>query len=408
MENTHNKIPENVSNSIDKLLSADSFAPGFVKKFLMKSVELKASDIFVEPLDNQLRIRFRIDGILHTIDTCPPKNAQSVASCIKVISDLDIAEHRLPQDGRFRIFIDNKPIDFRVSVLPTNIGEKIVLRVLDKGNMRLDLDTLNFDKECIETLKRNLAKPYGMILACGPTGAGKTTTLYSALSHINKIDVNIMTAEDPIEYQLQGINQVAIHEDIGLTFASVLRAALRQDPDIILVGEIRDLETADVAVKAALTGHLVLSTLHTTTATGAVIRFISMGVEPFLLASSCVMTSAQALMRTLCPKCKKPLKDKDALMEVFKSEEFIPQKEPEFFEPVGCDYCSKTGYKGRVGIMEILEITKDIRELLVANADENNIRKVAKDAGMITIRERALQKVVLGLSTMDEVYRVTV
>ena len=410
--NDENKIipdqkPPEKKGGQDDYLASDSYATKFVKRTLLDAVEKRASDVFIEPGEDNLRIRYRIDGLLCEAGTCPLKQTSSIVSCFKVVSGLDIAEHRMPQDGRFRMALNNKPVDFRVSVLPTNIGEKIVLRVLDKSRIKLELDSLSFDKESLEVLRRNLAKPYGMILICGPTGCGKTTTLYAALNHVDSPEVNIVTVEDPIEFQLAGINQVAVHENIGLSFASVLRSTLRQDPDIIMVGEIRDFETADIAVKASLTGHLVLSTIHTTTATGAIIRFINMGIEPFLMASSCLMTASQALLRRLCTNCKEEIKPPEAVMDALIVNDVVITKDFKYHKPVGCRFCNGTGFLGRIGIIEVLELDANIRDMLVRNETELKIRDYAVKNGMKTLRQKAIAQVAQGSTTIEEVYRVT-
>ena len=410
--NTENKDFPGQKASLKKggqedYLASDSYAIKFVKHTLLDAVDKRASDIFVEPSEENLRLRYRIDGLLCEAGTCPLKQASSIVSCFKVISGLDIAEHRMPQDGRFRMIINNKPVDFRVSVLPTNIGEKVVLRVLDKSRIKLELDSLSFDKESLDVIKRNLTKPYGMILVCGPTGCGKTTTLYAALNHIDTPEVNIITVEDPIEFQLEGINQVAVHDDIGLSFASVLRSTLRQDPDIIMVGEIRDFETADIAVKASLTGHLVLSTIHTTTATGAIIRFINMGIEPFLMASSCLMTASQALLRRLCTNCKEQIKPPEAVMDALIVNDVKITKDFKYYKPVGCRFCNNTGFSGRIGVIEVLELDTQIRDMLVRNETEIKIREYAVKNGMKTLRQKAVAQVAKGETTIEEVYRVT-
>lgn len=388
-------------------LSSDSYIVKFVKRILLDAVDRGASDIFVEPAEDNLRIRYRIDGLLCETETCPAKYSSAIASCFKVISGLDIAEHRLPQDGRFRLDVRDSPIDFRVSVLPINTGEKVVLRILDKSRIKLDLDCLSFDKEGIEILKRNLKKPYGMILVCGPTGCGKTTTLYSSVNFVDTPEVNIVTVEDPVEFQIPGINQVAMHKDIGLTFASALRSILRQDPDIIMVGEIRDFETADIAVKASLTGHLVLSTLHTTSATGAIIRFINMGVEPFLIASSCLLAASQALLRRLCVNCKEEVSPSDEVIGILKKNKIpIPEKF-KYYKPVGCRFCNNTGYSGRIGIIEILELDPTLKDMLIHNETELEIREYAEKSGMKTLRQKAVRHILEGSTTIEEICRVT-
>jgi len=386
----------------------DSFTEKFVKRLIIVAVESGASDIFFEPQEEDMRVRLRVDGLLCEAESCSVKYSSSIVSYIKVISSLDIAEHRFPQDGRFRMQINSKPVDFRVSVIATNLGEKVVLRVLDKGNIKLDLDTLSFDTQSIEVLKANLRKPYGLIIVCGPTGSGKTTTLYSALNYIDSVDINIVTVEDPVEYQISGVNQVAANEQIGLTFASALRSILRQDPDVIMIGEIRDIDTADIAVKASLTGHLVLSTIHATTATGAIVRFINMGIEPFLMASSCLATAAQALLRKLCPDCKIETDIPDNIEEIFNLSNISFQQDLKYYKAGGCRFCNNIGYKGRIGLIEILVVDSDIKELLNRGAADMEIKSVAIANGMKTLRDKALLQILKGDTTMEEVLRVTI
>ncbi len=398
-------VVQEVSGEVS--FSKDSYAMKVVKQTIIDAVERKVSDVFIEPLEDALRIRYRVDGLLCKVNSFPPEYSSSVVSCVKVLSGLDIAEHRFPQDGRFRMMVAGRAVDFRVSILPANLGEKVVLRVLDKSNASLNLDELGFVENDIEILKRNLQKPYGMILVCGPTGSGKTTTLYSGLKFIDSIEANIVTVEDPIEFQLGGINQVAVNENLGLTFAAVLRSILRQDPDIIMIGEIRDFETADIAVKASLTGHLVLSTLHTTTATAAVVRFINMGIEPFLVASSCLVTASQALLRVLCERCKKESSPPESLIEDFRSFNLPLPQDVKYYTPQGCRFCNNTGFLGRVGIIEVMELDSELREMLIKKETESVLRNYAVKRGMKTLREKALHKVAEGLLTMEEAYRVT-
>ncbi len=388
-------------------LEADSQAMKIVKQSLIEAVSKKASDVFIESLEDTLRIRFRIDGILTEAATYPVNVSSKVISCVKVLASLDIAEHRFPQDGRFKMNVSSRMVDFRVSVLSHSVGEKAVLRVLDKSSVSLDMDKLGFDSGSIEILKKNLKKPYGMVLVCGPTGSGKTTTLYSGLTYINSIESNIVTVEDPVEYQLEGINQVAVRDNVGLTFASVLRSILRQDPDIIMVGEIRDFDTADIAVKASLTGHLVLSTLHTTSSTGAIVRFINMGVEPFLVASSCLVAASQALLRKLCSRCKEEADISQPIIEELKRNGISTGDNAKIYKPQGCKLCNNTGFAGRTGIIEAFEIDSDIRELLIHKASEIQLKKAAVSNGMKTLRQKALQKVIEGTTCLEEVYRVT-
>ncbi len=396
-----------IESSDEGIDTVDNFVVKSVKKILTDSVDKRASDIFVEPLEDCIRVRYRVDGLLIDAGQYPIDNLSGFVSRLKVLANLDIAEHRFPQDGRFRIRYKERFVDFRTSTLPSSLGEKVVLRVLDKGSVKIDLDSLGFDQASLDKIKRNLKKPYGMILVCGPTGSGKTTTLYSCLQAIDSPDINVVTVEDPIEYQFFGVNQVAVKERIGLTFASVLRSILRQDPDVIMIGEIRDFETADIAVKASLTGHLVLSTLHTTTATGAIVRFINMGIEPFLVASSCLVAASQILLRKLCSHCKEQSEVSDSLKKELERNNMSVTAKSKIYKPVGCRFCNNTGYSGRVGIIETVEITPAIRELLVKKATEKELRKLAISEGMRRLREKALDRVLSGDTTIEEVVRTT-
>ncbi len=373
-----------------------------------QGVLAKASDIFIEPLEKTMRIRYRIDGIIREVDRMSKGLHFPIISRIKVISNLDISEHRLPQDGRFRVLIgEEREIDFRVNVLPTAFGEKIVLRILDKDSSVVNIEKLGFEEEILKELKNCSLKPHGMILVCGPTGSGKTTTLYSVVQYINSPTRNIVTVEDPIEYQVKGINQVNVRPEVGLSFATSLRSILRQDPDIILIGEIRDSETLDIAVKAALTGHLVLSSLHTTTAAGSVVRMMNMGIEPFLICSSVLAILAQRLLRRICPKCKeeyiltKPIAEKVGLTKISSVKEF------KLFRGKGCPHCFNTGYKGRVGITEMMVLSSKIRDLILNRAGEVKIKQAARAEGMKTMRGDGLFKVLAGMTTLEEVLRVT-
>jgi len=378
-----------------------------VNKIIIDGIDQRASDILVEPLETELQIRYRIDGILYRYLLLPKTFQDSVITRIKIMSGLDISEHRLPQDGRFKMIRKESEIDFRVAVIPSSLGEKIALRVLDKSRVALDINKLGFDSRTIELFKRNLIKPFGMILVCGPTGSGKTTTLYSALKYIDSIGKNIVTVEDPVEYQLYGINQVAVYEEIGLTFASTLRSILRQDPNIILVGEIRDFETADIAVKSALTGHLLLTTLHTTSASGALVRFVNMGIEPFLIASSCLLIVSQVLVRLLCPQCKEKYHPTKAILEELRAYNLTLSEDVLLYNKKGCKDCSNTGFKGRTVIAESMELTSTLKELITTNASEKEIRQAAAREGMATLRENGFRLVLEGLTSIDEVLRVT-
>ncbi|MFY9401897.1 MAG: ATPase, T2SS/T4P/T4SS family [Candidatus Omnitrophota bacterium] len=371
---------------------------------LENAVRKKSSDILIEPFSKKLRIRYRIDGILHE-EKPPPKNFHSsIVSRIKVMSDLNIAEHRLPQDGRFKIKISRKEIDFRVSILPSSFGEKVAIRVLDKSQAKLNIERLGFSKKIVEALTKVAKLPHGMMLVCGPTGSGKTTSLYSILKLTDSPDKNIVTVEDPVEFQLEGINQVTVRPDIGLTFASSLRSILRQDPNIIMIGEIRDYETVDIAIKSALTGHLVLSTLHTTTAPGAVVRLINMGVEPYLINSSLVCVMAQRLVRKICVHCKEEYAVKKEVLESLKIKD---RGNAKFFRGKGCPNCFNTGYIGRTGIAEVLMLTPAIRELILSRVQEHIIKERARQEGMITLREDGLLQVFDGKTTLEEILRVT-
>jgi len=373
---------------------------------LEDAVKKKSSDILIEPFSKKLRVRFRIDGILHE-EKAPGKSMHaSIVSRIKVISDLNIAEHRLPQDGRFKVKFGNREVDFRVSILPSSLGEKVALRILDKNQAMLNIEKLGFSDDTITKLKKVSKLPHGMILVTGPTGSGKTTTLYSVLKFVDSPEKNIVTVEDPVEYQLEGINQVTARPEIKLTFAAALRSILRQDPNIIMIGEIRDYETVDIAIKSALTGHLVLSTLHTTTAPGAIVRLVNMGVEPYLINSSLVCVIAQRLVRKICNYCKESYLLKPEIAGSLKLD-MSKIKKAEFFRGKGCAQCFNTGYSGRTGIAEVLLLTPKIRELILARAQEHEIKKQARAEGMHTLREDGMEAVLKGHTTLEEVLRVT-
>jgi type IV pilus assembly protein PilB len=383
-----------------------------VNLMLMSAIQKGASDIHIEPYEKEFRVRFRIDGILYNVMAPPMKFRDAITSRVKIMSKLDIAEKRLPQDGRIKIrFGDGeggtKEIDFRVSILPTLFGEKIVMRLLDKDKLMLDMTKLGFEAQSLAKLEVAISKPWGMVLVTGPTGSGKTNTLYSSIAKINTQETNIMTAEDPVEFNLVGVNQVQVRENIGLNFAAALRSFLRQDPNIILVGEIRDFETAEIAVKAALTGHLVLSTLHTNDAPSTISRLMNMGIEPFLVASSVNLICAQRLVRRVCANCKEDHPHAaQALVEAGftpdEAQKVIPKKGK------GCDRCNNTGYKGRVGLYEVMEITDELRELILVGASALELRRKAIDEGMITLRRSGLHKVMEGVTTIEEVARETV
>ena len=402
---------EEIDLSTLSRMSEDAPVVRLTNVLLVDSLRRGASDIHIEPYEKELRIRFRIDGVLYDVMHPPLKMRDALISRIKIMSKLDISEKRLPQDGRIKIKVKvdsrSRELDFRVSTLPTLFGEKVVLRLLDKQNLMLDMTKLGFEPESLTKFKRNISKPYGMVLVTGPTGSGKTNTLYSALQSLNTVDTNIMTAEDPVEFNLPGINQVQMKEQIGLNFAAALRSFLRQDPNIVLVGEIRDFETAEIAIKAALTGHLVLSTLHTNDAPSTISRLMNMGIEPFLVATSVNLIQAQRLIRRICKDCKQdhPMPP-EALIEVgFTTEECKTMKT---FKGKGCATCNNTGYKGRIGLYEVMEITDELRELILIGASALELRKKAVDDGMITLRESGLHKIRAGVTTLEEVVRETV
>jgi type IV pilus assembly protein PilB len=397
-----------ISPSNQELVRISREAPviKITNKILEEAVKKKSSDILIEPLEKKLRVRFRIDGILHEEEAPPKVIHPAIVSRIKVMSDLDIAEHRLPQDGRFKVKMQAKEIDFRISILPSSMGEKVAIRILDKSSATLDIEKLGFSPDAVSKLKTVAKLPHGMMLACGPTGSGKTTTLYSILKFVDSPDKNIITVEDPVEYQLEGINQVTVRQDIGLTFASSLRSILRQDPNVIMIGEIRDYDTVDIAIKSALTGHLVLSTLHTTTSSGAIVRLVNMGVEPYLINAALISVIAQRLVRKICPYCKEEYTIKKEIMETLKLN-IDAAKNSAFFRGKGCSHCFNMGYSGRIGIAEILLLSSSVREMILARAQEHVIKQQARKEGMKTLREDGLEAVLKGTTTLEEVLRVT-
>jgi type IV pilus assembly protein PilB len=378
-----------------------------VNGILINAIKGGASDIHIEPYENKLRVRYRVDGVLFNAMNLPLKIKNPITSRLKIMSKLDIAERRLPQDGRIKLRLGKKKeIDFRVSILPCLFGEKTVLRILDKASLQADLTKLGFEDGALAKFMDSLSKPYGMILVTGPTGSGKTTTLYSALSYLNKPDINVMTAEDPVEYNFMGMNQVQVKEEIGLTFASALRAFLRQSPDIILVGEIRDFETAEIAVKAALTGHLVLSTLHTNDAPSSISRLLNMGIEPFLVSASLVLIAAQRLARKICQECKEVEKvPVPALIQLGFSEE--EAESVKCYKGKGCALCSGSGYKGRIALYEVMPVISEIKEMVLEGASADELKKTAVRFGMKTLRMSGLTKVEEGVTSIEEVMRVT-
>ncbi len=382
-----------------------------VNLILTDAVKRGASDIHMEPYEKEFRVRFRIDGVLQAIMSPPLKLKDAITSRLKIMAKLDISEKRLPQDGRIMLKMNlggkKKQLDFRVSTLPTLWGEKIVMRLLDKENLRLDMTKLGFEQESLTKFEKAILKPYGMVLVTGPTGSGKTNTLYSSIARLNTPDTNIMTAEDPVEFQLGGVNQVQMKEQIGLNFAAALRAFLRQDPNIILVGEIRDFETAEIAIKAALTGHLVLSTLHTNGAPETITRLMNMGIEPFLVATSVHLICAQRLIRRVCKECAEPM---EVPIQTLIDEGFGPEeaKTVKLMKGKGCGVCNNTGYKGRTGLYEVMEVDDEIRELVLVGASALELKKKAIERGMITLRRSGLTKVALGQTTLEEVARETI
>jgi len=406
-------LEEEQDIDLDTLEKESEEAPvvRLVNIILTDAIKRGASDIHIEPYEKDYRVRYRIDGVLYEMMHPPLRLREAITSRVKILSKLDIAEKRLPQDGRIKIKTKIqeriKDLDYRVSVLPTIFGEKIVLRLLDKDNLMLDMTRLGFEADSLRRFEQAILKPYGMVLVTGPTGSGKTNTLYSALQRINTSEVNIITAEDPVEFNLPGINQVQMKEQIGLNFAAALRSFLRQDPNIILVGEIRDFETAEVAIKAAMTGHLVLSTLHTNDAPSSINRLMNMGIEPFLVATSVHMIVAQRLVRRICSSCKEPIEaPAAALVNLGFTER--EAKSIKLFKGRGCERCSSTGYKGRVGLYEVMEVGDEVRELILSGASAVELRNKAIETGMVSLRGSGLQKIREGVTTVDEVVRETV
>ncbi len=400
---------ETVEEKDDEEIIREVEAPivKLVNGILINAIKEGASDIHIEPYEKVLRVRYRIDGVLYDRMNLPVKIKNALTSRVKIMSKLDIAERRLPQDGRIKLKLGKRrEIDFRVSTLPCLFGEKTVLRILDKSNLQVDMTKLGFEEDQLKDFMEAIEKPYGMVLVTGPTGSGKTTTLYSALNHLNKPGINIMTAEDPVEYNFHGINQVQVKEEIGLTFASALRSFLRQDPDIIMVGEIRDFETAEIAVKAALTGHLVLSTLHTNDAPSTITRLLNMGIEPFLVSSSVILILAQRLARRICTNCKTEEKlSEQALLKLGYTEDEL--KTVKCFKGKGCPVCNNSGYKGRVALYEVMPVKDELKELILEGASAQELKKAAIRLGMKTLRRSGLNKVKEGVTSIEEVLRVT-
>lgn len=401
-------VTEDKSINLDKLVKQAEQSPiiSMVNLILSRAIKARASDIHIEPFAEKLQVRYRIDGILYPTSSLSKKVQNAIISRIKILSELNIAEHRLPQDGRFRVKSHHRDVDFRISTIPTRFGEKIVIRLFDKAQLRgLTIDKLGFEKNILQKYQRAISQPHGMIVITGPTSCGKSTSLYAAIRALNSPDKNILTIEDPVEYEAKGINQVQIHEKIGLTFPRVLRAFLRQDPDIIMLGEMRDRETADIGIKAALTGHLLFATLHTNDAPGAITRLLNMGVEPFLISGALTFVGAQRLMRKVCKDCALTYKPSPALLKELNIERKT-SKNTIFYKAKGCSLCNNTGYRERIAVMEALEINDEIRELILRKASDAEIKKAAISNGMVPLRENALTKVLRGETTLEELARV--
>jgi general secretion pathway protein E len=402
---------ENIQDIDVDIIDTDDEAPiiRLVNALMAQAVKERCSDIHIEPFERHIAVRFRVDGVLYEIIRPPKRFAASITSRIKVMAGLDIAEKRVPQDGRIKIKVAGRDIDIRLSTVPTSHGERIVMRLLDKTAVLKDLEYIGMGSQVLVNMNEMIQKSYGIILVTGPTGSGKTTTLYACLAKINSPVRNIITVEDPVEYQLGGIGQIQVNSKVGLTFAAGLRAILRQDPDVVMVGEIRDRETAEIAIQASLTGHLVFSTLHTNDAAGAVTRLVDMGVEPFLVASSVVCMMAQRLVRNLCPHCKKPVVPTESELRQlgFTRERFLEVTPGHVYAPTGCQECLDTGYMGRTGIYELLVVDDEIRQLIMDNIDSNSIKKRAIGKGMLTLRDDGARKVMLGDTSIAEILRVT-
>ena len=398
-----------LGDDIQQLKDLASEAPviRLVSLIITNALETRASDIHIEPFENRLIVRYRIDGVLHEIESPPKRQAAAVISRIKIMANLDIAERRLPQDGRIRLRIQGKDIDLRVSTVPTMHGESVVMRILDKGGVQLNFEKLGFAPDILAKFKEALAQPNGILLVTGPTGSGKTTTLYTALDELNQPDVKILTVEDPVEYQMAGINQIQVKPQIELTFASALRSIVRQDPDIIMIGEIRDLETAEIAVQAALTGHLVLSTLHTNDAPATINRLMDMGVDDYLLTSTLVGVLAQRLVRTLCTHCREPHQLDAAVAKEMGFGRVTADPQPTVYKAMGCTHCSNTGFTGRMCIAEMMPLTEPIRRLIMQKANAGDLRRAALGEGMLPMYDDGLRKVVAGTTTVEEVLRAT-
>jgi general secretion pathway protein E len=398
-----------VQTHAEDLLNIANKAPviKLVNKILFQAVHSRASDIHIEPYETNVRIRFRIDGVLHDVSELPKQHLQALLSRLKIMANLDIAEHRLPQDGQSRVKIAKDLVDIRVSVIPTSGGERMVLRLLDKSNSKLGLHEIGFSDDVLDSFRRLIQTPHGIVLLTGPTGSGKTTTLYAALNELNSEERNILTVEDPIEYQLPGIGQMQVKPKINLTFANCLRHILRQDPDIIMIGEIRDSETAEIAIQSSLTGHLVLSTLHTNDSVSAITRLIDMGIEPYLISSSVIAVMAQRLVRTICPQCKQPTPLSDEMLSAWSDKKKLSASDGQFYKGLGCENCLQTGYLGRTGIFELLIVDDDVKELITKCSSTHAIKELAGKKGMSTLREDGLHKALAGQTSLEEVCRVT-
>lgn len=394
---------------IERLKDLASEAPivRLVNSLFLRAYEERASDIHIEPTDSKLRVRFRIDGVMRETDSAPKRLASAVVSRIKIMAHLNIAERRLSQDGRIRLKLRQQDIDMRVSTIPTLHGESVVLRLLEQKAVALDFDVLGLDEQTRQRMLQSLSQRHGIFLVTGPTGSGKTTTLYTALTHLNQPERKIITVEDPVEYQLDGVTQIQVNPDIGLSFANVLRSIVRQDPDVIMIGEMRDLETAEIAVQSALTGHMVLSTLHTNDAASAVTRMLDMGVEDYLLTSTVNGVLAQRLVRSLCKRCKSSYTPSDEMVQRLKLDRVKPEGGYQLYKSAGCDYCSGVGYSGRIGIFEFLEVNDRIRDLVLKRTDASGIYRVAREQGMVNMFEDGIVKALAGLTSVEEVLRVT-
>ena len=409
LSHAHGSASENLGEDVDRLKDIASDAPviRYVNTLISRAVDLRASDIHIEPMESELRVRYRVDGVLQKIESPPQRLSSAITSRIKIMAKLNIAERRLAQDGRIGLAVRGKDIDLRVSTMPTVYGESVVLRILDRNHLELNFAALGLEDDLAQTLRDTLNRPYGIFLVTGPTGSGKTTTLYTALLELNTPDKKLLTIEDPVEYHLDGINQVQVKPQIGLTFATALRSFLRQDPDIMMIGEIRDRETAEIAVQAALTGHVILSTLHTNDAASAITRLLDMGIEDYLLTSTINGVAAQRLVRTLCPHCKQAYTPVKGFAERLKLPAHRIASALTLYRPVGCEHCAGTGFRGRTSIVEILPMSDALRAAILGTADASHLHRLGLEAGMQTIQDHGLKKALAGLTTVEEVLRVT-